>query len=430
MSAQDNNDGVKKAAKKSKKQTSASSVSDLPPVFNNKPNRWFRYGAGALVALFIFTLGVNVGNGQISFGQTAGSTGLPASLNYASVNEVYNALKANYDGKLTESQVLDGIKKGLAESTNDPYTEYFNAKDAEALNKELDGSFSGIGAQLGQDSDKNLEVIAPIDGAPAAKAGLKAHDIITSIDNESTSGMSVDTAVSKIRGKKGSTVTLQVLRDKTQNLTFNITRDDITVPSVTSTILDGNIGYMTISQFTENTSDLATKAAQDFKDKNVKGVILDLRDNPGGLLDAAVDVSSLWLPQGQTVLQEKRGNTVVDTYKASGTDILKGIPTTVLINGGSASASEITAGALHDNGAAQLIGEKSYGKGVVQQIVNLSAGAELKVTIASWYRPNGQNINKKGINPDQEVKLSDNDAKAGNDTQKTAAIDYINAKTQ
>lgn len=430
MSAQDNNDGVKKAAKKSKKQTSASSTSDLPPVFNNKPNRWLRYGAGALVALFIFTLGVNVGNGQISFGQTGGSTGLPASLNYASVNEVYNALKANYDGKLTESQVLDGIKKGLAESTNDPYTEYFNAKDAEALNKELDGSFSGIGAQLGQDSDKNLEVIAPIDGAPAAKAGLKAHDIITSIDNESTSGMSVDTAVSKIRGKKGSTVTLQVLRDKTQNLTFAITRDDITVPSVTSTILDGNIGYMTISQFTENTSDLATKAAQDFKDKNVKGVILDLRDNPGGLLDAAVDVSSLWLPQGQTVLQEKRGSTVVDTYKASGTDILKGIPTTVLINGGSASASEITAGALHDNGAAQLIGEKSYGKGVVQQIVNLSGGAELKVTIASWYRPNGQNINKKGINPDQEVKLSDDDAKAGNDTQKAAAIDYINSKTQ
>ena len=221
MSAQDNNDGVKKAAKKTTKkpeaQTSKSKgVSDLPPVFNYRPSRWARYGAGALLALFIFTLGVNVGNGQLaSVGHSGGSTGLPASLNYASVNEVYNALKANYDGKLTESQVLDGIKKGLAESTNDPYTEYFNAKDAEALNKELDGSFSGIGAQLGQDSDKNLEVIAPIGGAPAEKAGVKAKDIITSINGESTSGMSVDTAVGKIRGKKGTTVTLQILRNKT-----------------------------------------------------------------------------------------------------------------------------------------------------------------------------------------------------------------------
>jgi carboxyl-terminal processing protease len=314
----------------------------------------------------------------------------------------------------------------LAESTKDPYTVYFTAKEAKDFQSQLNNSFSGIGAQLGLDQDGNLEVIAPIDGLPADKAGVKAKDIIANINGESTAGMSVDTAVSKIRGPKGTVVKLQVVRNHAQSLDFKITRDDIKLPSVKTKILDGNIGYLQITSFSDDTVALTQKAADDFKAKNVKGIVLDMRNDPGGLLDAAVKVSSLWVPEGQTILQQKRGGTIVDqTYKAEGGDSLNGIPTVILVNSGSASASEITAGALHDNKQAYIIGEKSYGKGVVQQLVNFGDGSELKVTVASWYRPNGQNINHKGISPDKTVKISDEDAKAGKDTQLEAAQAYL-----
>lgn len=390
---------------------------------------WRKCFISLLLAVLIFTAGVGVGQGSISpHHKNAASGNLPNRLDYTSVDQVYKSLKDNYDGKLTETQLEDGLKHGLATSTNDPYTVYFTPKEAQDFNNELNNSFSGIGAQLGQDSDKNLEVIAPIDGLPADKAGLKAKDIITEINGVSTSGMSVDDAVNKIRGPKGTKVTLQVVRDKAQTLNFTIIRDDITLPSVKTKILDGNVGYMQISTFADDTTNLTQKAATDFQSKHVNGIILDLRDDPGGLLDAAVHVSSLWLPEGQNVLKEKRGDTVVNSYSALGGDDLHGIPTVVLVNGGSASASEITAGALHDNRAAYLIGEKTYGKGVVQQLINFKDGSQLKVTVASWYRPDGQNINKKGITPDQTVKLTDADAKAGTDTQLQAAQAYLNSK--
>jgi carboxyl-terminal processing protease len=382
-----------------------------------------------VLLLAVFWLGLNFGNGRLSLSlpwQTKSvASGLPNRLNYSSINQVYQSLKTNYDGKLTETQLEDGLKHGLATATKDPYTVYFTPQEAKDFNNELNNSFSGIGAELGQDSSGNLEVISPIDGLPADKAGLKAQDLISSINGVSTSGMSVDEAVNKIRGPKGSKVTLQIIRDQSQTLNVTITRDNITLPSVKTKMLPGNIGYMQISTFADDTNGLAQKAADQFKQANVKGIVLDLRDNPGGLLDAAVHVSSLWLPQGQKILDEKRGNTVVDSNMALGGDELNGIPTVVLINSGSASASEITAGALHDDKAAYLIGEKSYGKGVVQQLINFGDGSQLKVTVASWYRPDGQNINHRGITPDQTVKLTDAQAKAGDDTQLQAAETYL-----
>lgn len=390
------------------------------------------YGlVGILLLAGFFVFGLNVGDGQIDLHlHKAVSNGLPNKLDYTTVNQVYQSLKQNYDGQLSETQLEDGLKHGLAEATKDPYTVYFTAKEAKDFNDQLNNSFSGIGAQLGQDSDGNLEVIAPIDGLPAAKAGLQAKDIISSIDGASTSGMSIDDAVNKIRGPKGTKVTLQVVRDKAQTLNFTITRDDITLPSVKTKILDGNIGYLQISTFANDTTGLTQKAADQFKKDNVKGIILDLRDDPGGLLNAAIQVSSLWLPQGQKVLDEKQGGTVISTNNALGGDELHGIPTVVLINSGSASASEITAGALHDNDAAYLIGEKSYGKGVVQQLINFGDGSQLKVTVASWYRPDGQNINHRGITPDKTVTLTDAEAKAGTDTQLQAAQAYLAVKSQ
>lgn len=385
---------------------------------------------GILVLAAVFALGFNVGDGRIGvylpWMSSPVAKGLPARLDYSSVNQVYQSLKENYDGQLTQQQLIDGLKHGLAQAPHDPYTVYFTPKEAQDFNSELTNSFSGIGAQLGLDQDGNLEVVAPIAGLPADKAGLKPQDLIATINGTSTSGMSIDQAVNQIRGPKGTKVTLQVVRDHSQTLTFTITRDDIKLPSVKTKILPGNIGYMQITDFSDDTAGLAQKGADQFKQANVKGIILDMREDPGGLLDAAEHLCSLWLPAGHKILDEKRGSTVVDSAYATGGDELHGIPTVVLIDSGSASASEITAGALHDNGAAYVIGEKSYGKGVVQQLISFGDGSQLKVTVASWYRPDGQNINHKGITPDKTVKLTDADAKAGNDTQLQAAEAHLN----
>jgi carboxyl-terminal processing protease len=381
---------------------------------------------GVIVIVFcVFELGINVGNGRITIGKT--QTGLPSSLDYASLNQEYTAIRENYNGKLTATQLLNGAKAGLAEATNDPYTEYFTASQASEFSDELNNSFSGIGAELGGDSNGDVEVIAPISGSPAAKAGIQPKDIIATINGKSTSGMSPDAAVSDIRGVAGTKVTLGIVRG-TQQLTFTITRENITVPTVQTKILNGNIGYMQITTFGNDTSSLASQAASKFANEHVKGIVLDLRDDPGGLVTAAVNVSSLWLPSGKTIMQERRGNTVVQAYTSTGTDTLKGIPTVVLVNGGSASASEITTGALHDNGAAYVIGTQTFGKGVVQALLNLSGGSELKVTVASWYRPDGQDIEHKGITPDQIVQLTSANASAGDDTQLTAALTYLASK--
>jgi carboxyl-terminal processing protease len=379
------------------------------------------------IAVLIFVSGMGVGSGAIRFKSSAGpaSNDLPNRLDYSSVDAVYQQIRNNYDGKLTETQLLNGLKSGLATATNDPYTDYFTPTEAKAFSAQLNNSFSGVGAELSKDGDGNLIVVSPISGFPAEKAGLKAQDIITSINGESTSGMAVDKAVSKIRGKAGTKVTLDLIRSKTQQLSLTITRENITIPSVSHEMLEGKIGYIRINTFAEDTTNLIATAANGMKQDGATGIILDLRNNPGGLLDAAVSVSSKWLDPGTTVLKEKRGDTVVQTYEAEGDNPLKGIKTVVLVNQGSASASEITAGALHDSKAATIIGEKSFGKGVVQQLIPLKDGGQLKVTVASWYRPNGQNINKKGITPDQIVKLSDDDAKNSNDTQKTAAIQFL-----
>jgi carboxyl-terminal processing protease len=364
-------------------------------------------------------------------------TGLPQNLDYTSVEKVYDQLRENYDGKLTQDQVLNGLKKGVAESTGDPYTEYFTAKEASDFEGQINGTFTGIGAELGKDKDGNIIIVAPIADNPAEKAGVKPQDIVATINGQTTAGMSIDDAVSKIRGAKGTKVTLGLVRNLSQALNLTITRDNIQIKSVKWETDDNNFGIITISTFGSDTPDLIHQAATELKSKGVKGVVLDLRGNPGGILDSAVAVSSEWLPEGKTVLQEKRGAVVLDTHKSSGEAGLQGVPTVVLIDAGSASASEITAGALKDNNAAYLIGVKSYGKGVVQQPICISGGQKadgscngdmLKVTVASWYRPNGQNINHQGIKPDKEVKISDTDAADQKDPQKDAAIQYLISK--
>jgi carboxyl-terminal processing protease len=409
-----------------KRELYVTSHATLPTKKQLKQGKTTRILAAILAGVIIFGVGINVGNGRLSFNhQKAVSGNLPDNLDYATVEAIYDKLRIEYDGKLDQTALMDGLKQGLAQATGDPYTEYFNTKDAKSFDDELNGSFTGIGAELGKNAQDNIEVIAPIAGFPAEKAGLKSKDVIAEVDGESTAGKTVSQVVDKVRGPADTHVKLKVIRSNSQALDFDIVRTTINIPSVKDEITADNIGILTISRFGPDTATLARTAAEKFKAANVKGIVLDLRGDPGGLLDAAESVSSMWLDPSQTVLLEKRDDVVVKTYRAEGNPILKGIKTAVLIDGGSASASEITAGALRDNKAATLIGVKSYGKGSVQQLLRLSDGGMLKVTSAHWFTPSGKGISKIGIEPDQKIERTDADFKNNVDPQKTAAIEFV-----
>jgi carboxyl-terminal processing protease len=294
-----------------------------------------------------------------------------------------------------------------------------------AFNNDLSGNVGGgIGAEIGLKNNL-ITIVSLLPDNPAQAAGLEANDVITAINGTSTTGESVDQAVDKIRGTDGTTVQLTILRNGVST-NYSLKRATINDPSVTSTI-DGTLGVMTITRFDSNTGDLARQAAQQFVSKGVKDVILDLRDNGGGYLTAAQDVAGLWL-NNKTVVSERDGNQTIDTLSSGGNPLLEGIPTAVLVNAGTASASEIVSGALQDYGVAKIVGEQTFGKGSVQQVISydLTDGpqlnnTQLKVTIAKWYTPKGKNINHQGITPDIKVDLTQANIDAGVDPQMDAA---------
>ncbi|HEY2004467.1 MAG TPA: S41 family peptidase [Candidatus Saccharimonadia bacterium] len=350
---------------------------------------------------------------------------LTHNIDFSSLNSVYSLMQRDFDGKLSDQQALDGAKAGLVAAGGDPYTVYFTAKEAKDFSDELNGKLSGIGAEIGEKNGL-ITVIAPIDDTPASKAGLRAGDVIARINNEDTTSMSVDEAVSKIRGNAGTKVTLKIARkDASQPIDLTITRADIHVPSVKWSLKNGNIAYINVMQFSTDTADLVNKAAGDLKNQGATKVVLDLRNDGGGYLDAGVSVASQFLDTGKVVVSERTDGKTVDTLTAKDGGLLRGMPTVVLINGGSASASEIVAGALHDNGVAKLEGEQSFGKGSVQEIKNLPDGGELKVTVAHWYTPGGVNINKQGLTPDVKVSLTTDDFTAGRDPQLDQALQML-----
>jgi carboxyl-terminal processing protease len=297
-----------------------------------------------------------------------------------------------------------------------------SAKDSTEFNDSLTGNIGGgIGAEIGMRNDK-VTIIRVLNDNPAKSAGLMASDVILKINDESIEGWSVTKAVSQIRGEVDTTVKITVSRDG-EPKDFTITRAIINNPSVDSSVTEG-IGIITLSRFDEQTGRLARAAAENFKKENVKGIVLDLRDNGGGYVDAAQDVASLWL-DNKTIVSERRGSRITDTVKSTGDPILAGIPTVVLVNGDSASASEIVAGALRDHTAAKVVGEQTFGKGSVQKLLNLDGGAQLKVTIAKWYTPSGLNITSKGITPDVKSSLTREDINAGRDPQMDAAKEAL-----
>ena len=334
------------------------------------------------------------------------------------MKEAYRQLAANYDGDLDANKLSDGAARGMVKAVGDDYTTFLDKEEAAEFNKSLNGEVSGIGAEIGV---RNLQptVLRVLDDSPAKKAGLKTGDIFVAVNGTSVAGETASGVADKVTGEAGTTVKL-TMRRGSESLDFSITRAQISDPSVRWSVSD-DIGILTISRFDDNTGSLARKAAKEFIDKGVKGVIVDLRNNGGGYLTAAQEVASLWLDSGKTVVTEKSRGQVTETVKASGNPTLKGKKTIVLVNGSSASASEIVAGALKDYQAATLVGEKTFGKGTVQKVINLSDDRILKVTVARWYTPQDRNITKEGIQPNQTVKMSSDDNNAGRDPQMVRA---------
>lgn len=333
------------------------------------------------------------------------------------LQQAYRELKANFDGSLNSGTLTDGATRGMVAAAGDTYTVFMDKSEAEQFNKDLSGEVSGIGCEIGVRSGQPT-VLRVLSDSPAEKAGLKQGDIFSTINGESVSGKDANTVASKVRGEAGTSVKLSMARGS-DTLTFTIVRQPVTDPSVRWTIENG-IGTMTMSRFDDKTAELARQAAQEMRSAGVKGVILDLRGNGGGLLEAARQVAGIWL-NNKVVVTEKTNGAVTATEKTSGTPILEGVRTVVLVDGSSASASEIVAGALQDHKAATLVGEKTFGKGTVQKVIPLSGGRLIKVTVARWYTPNGKNITKEGIIPNQTVALTQEDANAGRDPQLEAA---------
>ncbi len=301
--------------------------------------------------------------------------------------------------KVTDDKLFRGVLRGLVEATGDPYSVYMTPEENKEFTTDMSGKFEGIGAEIGLKNDV-VTVISPLEGMPAAKAGLKAGDQLIKIDGESTAGLSVTEAVNKIRGPKGTQVKLTVGREGAKEpLEFAIIRDIITIASVKTELTRDNIYIIRVSNFNGDTDALFNQAAADILAKHPKGIILDLRNNPGGYLDSAILMASKWV-KDDVVVMERYGDGTTNINKSIGEPSLAQFKTVVLVNRGSASASEIVAGALQDHNLATIIGEKTFGKGSVQVLKDLSNGSAVKITAAKWLTPKGKSIDGQGITPD------------------------------
>jgi len=347
---------------------------------------------------------------------------------------VWDEIQAEYvdRDKLSNEALYYGAIKGMVDAVGDPYTNYFDPKVNAEFNQDLDGKFEGIGAELSTKNNQ-LIVVAPLPSSPAEKAGLRAGDAIVAIDSVATHEMELNAAVSKIRGPKGSTVTLTVIHLDTpgsEPVTLKIIRDTISYPTVTWKKLDNNIAYLQISSFNKEVEKKFLTALNEIIKQNPRGLIIDLRNNPGGFLDAAVTISSSWIDKGQVVVKEvftDQGKNI--DYNAQSAVRAPNVPTVILINEGSASASEIMAGALQDYGKATIVGSKSFGKGSVQNLLPFSDGSALKVTVAKWLTPKGLTIQGEGIQPDVIIERS-TDTATTTDVQLQKAQEVIENKLQ
>ena len=340
--------------------------------------------------------------------------------------EVWDNIKTNYVDKIkvSDKDLFYGSLRGIANSANDPYTVFMDPEETKEFTDDLAGIFEGIGAEVGLRNDI-ATIITPLDGTPAKKAGLMPGDKVYAVDDSPTIGLSINEVVRKIRGAKDTSVKLTIIRGQEKPFDLEIIRGVIEVKSIKTEMRKDGIYILRINNFNDDTEDLFHDAVDEILEKKPKAIILDLRNNPGGYLDTAIVVASEWIEEGP-IVAEQLNNNRRNEYPARGIARLKDYKTIVLINGGSASASEILAGALRDYEKAQLVGETTFGKGSVQALKPLSDGSILKITISKWLTPAGDFINEKGIDPDIEVELTMDDVNNELDPQLDKALELIN----
>lgn len=368
------------------------------------------------LAIGIF-LGSNWNNLYLQFSPYINpSQKITSNIKWDDLNEVYSQISSNFDGSIDKAQLIEGAKKGLTAALGDPYTVYFDSKEAAEFKSDLKGEIkeAGVGIEMMKQGDY-VVVTRTLPDNPARKAGVHAGDVIFAINGEEVWDKDTEIIASKLRGASGEKVKLTVARDK-QKLDFELVREKINNVSTDITYQD-KTAIISVYRFSEDTGTLVQSFTKDFKNRGINKVILDLRNNGGGYVTAARDLLSLWL-DGDKILTQKSatvGQTI--TYAKRGEATLKDMKTIVLVNNATASASEIVAGALKDYKKATILGTKTYGKGVVQTMLELSGGSLLKITTAHWYTPEGQTINKTGISPDIEVERSYSDINSGKDPQ-------------
>jgi len=390
--------------------------------------------------LITFILILIVGAGSFFGGSIYGSInsdkvidpGTPANADssFDKLYEVRDVINSQYYQDIDQDALVEGAIKGMVNSVGDPYTVFFNAEEYEDFNDDGQGNYVGIGVIVGIKEDR-IVVITPFEGSPAFKAGLRSGDFITKVEGVEYKGTDLDKAVSVIKGEEGQPVTITIMRDGIEE-DVTIVRASITMVNVESEMLEGDIAHVTMLQFSNDTAKQVREAMEDLKSQGAKGYILDLRGNPGGFLDEAVDVASLFVGKDKTILYTLDKYDQKKEYRSKGGDFI-GEPLVVLIDEGSASASEVVSGALKDYGAATLVGQKSFGKGIVQMVFEVGDNEGVKVTVSSYYSPNGINIHGEGIVPDVEVQIPEH-AEAPltieNDTQLQKAVEVLRDQMQ
>ena len=351
-------------------------------------------------------------------------------IDFSMLKKAWDQVSTDYvdPDKIDKEKMTYGSIAGMIKAIGDPYTEFYNPEEARKLEEDIAGSFEGIGLQMGVKNNQ-ITAISPIKGTPAEKVGLRPGDVILAVDKTPTADLSIDEVVSMIRGPKDTKVTLTISREGTSAKDVEIVRAIIKVPSMEYEIKEAingkKIAYISLYQFSDNLSQEFKNAAVNILNSNVSGIILDLRSNPGGLVNQSTTIAGWFLDRGQLVLTEQDKNGEKTELKANGPSSFASLPLIVLINEGSASASEILAGALKDNKGALIIGMNSFGKGTVQKIVDFDDGSSLKITIAKWYTPSGVRIQDTGIEPDIKVELTGDDYEQDKDPQLDKALQEI-----
>lgn len=337
-----------------------------------------------------------------SLSESGGTADRDVEAEFDKLEETYELLQKNYLHEVDSAELIDGAIQGMVESLGDPYSEYMDPEAADHFHSSLESSFEGIGAEVTM-QDGRVTIVAPIDGSPAEKAGLRPNDQVLRVDGESLEGLTLNESVAKIRGPKGTEVELEILRSGSSTpLKITVTRDEIPLETVSSDMLDHNIGKIRLSNFAEKTAEDFAESLKQLEGQNMQGLIIDLRGNPGGYLAAVEEISNLLVPEGRPILwiEDRDGN---KKATKSSLDGKKPYPIVVLIDRGSASASEILAAALKEAGGYTLIGEPSFGKGTVQTTRDFEDNSNLKYTIAKWLTPDQNWIHEKGVQPDIKV---------------------------